>query len=222
VTTSPDPERAQSFRSIGELYHRLRPSYPDQAVDWMLLADQGRSPARVLDLGAGSGKLTDSLAARGLDVVAVDPSRQMLDVLAERLPAVEVHEGGAEELPLPAQSVDAVVVGQAWHWMDPTASGAELARVLRTGGSVAMARNADLAVEDWPAGLIVPPSRGSGSGRGSARRAIDWDRTVPASQEPPCPTPCPRPTSRQAPPTAPCSTSSAASSPASPTPRARS
>lgn len=142
-------DRAASFGTIGEEYHRLRPSYPDDAVDWMLFTDQGRTPARVLDLGAGSGKLTDSLVARGLEVVAVDPSEQMLDVLRARHPQVEVHVATAESLPLPDASVDAVVIGQAWHWMDPLVAGAEIERVLRPGGSLAMAWNKDDESQPW-------------------------------------------------------------------------
>ena len=118
-------ERAASFGTIGEQYHRLRPGYPGDAVDWMLFADQGRLPVRVLDLGAGTGKLTDSLLGRGLDVVAADPSVQMLDVLRQRHPGVEAHVATAESLPLPDDSVDAVVIGQAWHWMDPLVAGPE-------------------------------------------------------------------------------------------------
>ncbi|MEL4505393.1 class I SAM-dependent methyltransferase [Luteococcus sp. H138] len=144
-------QRAQSFQSIGQEYHRLRPDYPFEVVEWMLPhnALTGRSPQRVLDLGAGSGKLTDALVARELDVVAVDPSQEMLDVLRANHPAAETHVASAEALPLPDDSVDAVVVGQAWHWMDPLVAGAEIARVLVAGGSLAMAWNADQATEPW-------------------------------------------------------------------------
>ncbi len=127
-------ERAASFGTIGDQYHRLRPGYPGDAVDWMLFADQGRLPVRVLDLGAGTGKLTDSLLGRGLDVVAADPSVQMLDVLRQRHPGVEAHVATAESLPLPDDSVDAVVIGQACHWMEPLVAGPELARETPTPG----------------------------------------------------------------------------------------
>lgn len=150
--TGPDhSKRARSFQGIGQEYHRLRPDYPFEVVEWMLPhnAATGRSPQRVLDLGAGSGKLTDALVARGLDVVAVDPSAEMLEVLRSNLPEVEAHVANAEALPLPDGSVDAVVVGQAWHWMDPLAAGAQIARVLRPGGSLAMAWNADQATQQW-------------------------------------------------------------------------
>lgn len=144
-------ERAQSFAAIGQAYHQLRPSYPAEVVDWMLPANRatGRAPRRVLDLGAGSGKLTDALVERGLEVVAVDPSAEMLGVLQANHPDVEAHVAAAEALPLPDASVDGVVVGQAWHWMDPATAGEELARVLRRGASLAMAWNADVAEDGW-------------------------------------------------------------------------
>lgn len=137
--------RARSFAHTGDDYHRLRPRYPDEVVDWMLPP----GARRVLDLGAGTGILSDALVTRGLEVVAVEPSRQMLDVLRRRHPEVACHEGSAEAIPLAGESIDAVVVGQAWHWMDPVAAGAEIARVLRPGGWLAMAWNADVADEPW-------------------------------------------------------------------------
>ncbi|MCW2695682.1 MAG: SAM-dependent methyltransferase, partial [Modestobacter sp.] len=106
--------RRTSFGAVAADYAALRPGYPAQAVAF-LLADR---PLRVLDLGAGTGLLTDQLLAAGHEVVAVDPSAPMLAQLAARLPEVEVLLGGAEEVPLPAGSVDAVVAGQAAHWFD--------------------------------------------------------------------------------------------------------
>ena len=129
--------RADAFLATGEEYHRLRPGYPDDVVDWMLPA----GPVDVLDLGAGTGRLTDSLVVRGLAVVAVDPSDSMLSVLVGRHPGVPCLSGAAEAIPMPDASVDAIVVGQAWHWMDPVATSAEAALVLRPGGTLAMVWN---------------------------------------------------------------------------------
>jgi SAM-dependent methyltransferase len=103
--------------------------------------------ARVLDLGAGTGKLTEVLLDLGLDVVAVEPSAGMRELLPAR---VEVLDGDAEHLPLPDASVDAVVVGQAFHWFDPEPALAEIARVLRPGGTLGLLWN----VRDDSAGWV--------------------------------------------------------------------
>jgi len=129
--------RRASFGAVAADYAALRPGYPAQAVRF-LLADR---PRRVLDLGAGTGLLTDGLVAAGHEVVAVDPSAPMLAELAARLPQVQVLLGGAEAVPLPDGSVDAVVAGQAAHWFDPVPAAAELRRVLRPGGVVGFVWN---------------------------------------------------------------------------------
>lgn len=139
--------RASAFQATGTEYHRLRPGYPDAAVDWALPA----GASVVLDLGAGTGRLTDSLVARGLEVIAVDSSASMLDVLRERHPGVRALDGTAEAIPLPDASVDAIVVGQAWHWMDAEATSAEAARVLRPGGTLAMLWNQRVLSGGWEA-----------------------------------------------------------------------
>jgi SAM-dependent methyltransferase len=130
-------EKAASFDRAAEVYERARPEYPAEAVDWMLPA----GAQTVLDLGAGTGKLTRALAARGLDVAAVDPAPQMLAQLSASLPEATVHVGTAEDIPLADASVDAVVVAQAWHWVDQDRALASVARVLRPGGTLALIWN---------------------------------------------------------------------------------
>jgi ubiquinone/menaquinone biosynthesis C-methylase UbiE len=129
--------RRASFGSVAADYAALRPGYPADAVAFLL----GDRPQRVLDLGAGTGLLTDAVVAAGHEVVAVDPSVPMLEQLRARLPQVETAEGGAEGIPLPDASVDAVVAGQAAHWFDPGAAAVELRRVLRPGGVVGLVWN---------------------------------------------------------------------------------
>jgi len=131
------PERAASFGSVAADYAALRPGYPADAVAFLL----GDSPRRVLDLGAGTGLLTDVLLAAGHEVVAVDLSGPMLDQLRARLPQVSAAVGGAEAVPLPDADVDAVVAGQAAHWFDVVPAAAELRRVLRPGGVVGLVWN---------------------------------------------------------------------------------
>jgi len=141
--------RARSFGAAAEIYERSRPGYPDAAVDWLVPEGAGT----VLDLGAGTGKLTRSLAALGLDVVAVEPLPEMRESLAVALPEVRALAGTAEEIPLPDASVDAITVAQAWHWVDPERAKAEAARVLRPGGTLGLIWNRRDERVDWVAQL---------------------------------------------------------------------
>lgn len=130
-------DRSLSFGSAAAAYERGRPSYPPEAIDWLLPA----TARDVLDLGAGTGKLTTRLVERGLDVVAVDPIPEMLEVLRASLPKTVALLGTAEEIPLADNSVDAVLVAQAWHWVDPARAIPEVARVLRPGGRLGLVWN---------------------------------------------------------------------------------
>jgi ubiquinone/menaquinone biosynthesis C-methylase UbiE len=107
----------------------------------------------VLDLAAGTGKLTRQLVARGLDVVAVDPSEGMLEQLRSVVPGVPALIGAAEQIPLQDGSVDAVLVAQAWHWVDPPLASAEAARVLTPGGRLGLVWNERDVREPWVAEL---------------------------------------------------------------------
>lgn len=135
--TDPLQQRSLSFGAEAAAYERGRPSYPPDAIDWLL----PRGARDVLDLGAGTGKLTTRLVERGLRVVAVDPIPEMLDVLSGALPDTPALLGTAEEIPLPDNSVDAVLVAQAWHWFDPERAVKEVARVLRPGGRLGLVWN---------------------------------------------------------------------------------
>lgn len=130
-------QRSLSFGSEAAAYERGRPSYPPETIDW-LLPDGAQD---VLDLGAGTGKLTTRLVERGLDVVAVDPIPEMLELLSNSLPDTPALLGTAEEIPLADNSVDAVLVAQAWHWFDPERAVKEVSRVLRPGGRLGLVWN---------------------------------------------------------------------------------
>ncbi|MFJ9781571.1 methyltransferase domain-containing protein [Amycolatopsis sp. NPDC101161] len=126
-------ERASSFGSRAAAYAEHRPGYPREAIEWGLSGATG-TPRRVLDLGAGTGKLTLGLAELGLAVTAVEPDPEMRAELGRVVPSATSLAGRAERIPLPDADVDAVFVGQAFHWFDVPAAVTEIARVLRPGG----------------------------------------------------------------------------------------
>ena len=132
-----DPDWAHSFGGVAEAYERGRPTYPSDAVQWLL----GEHPLTVLELGAGTGKLTRVLVELGHDVHATDPDAAMLQVLERELPGTPTAEASAEEIPLGDASVDAVVAAQAFHWFDLDRALPEIARVLRPGGRVCLLWN---------------------------------------------------------------------------------
>jgi len=135
-------EMSTSFGSEAQTYESGRPDYPIQAVDWMLQpVVGGERSIRVADVGAGTGKLTRAVLELGAEVVAIDPDPKMLAVLRENVHGVPTFIGSAESLPVPDASLDAVVLGQAWHWVEPVAGSAEVARVLRSGGVLGLIWN---------------------------------------------------------------------------------
>jgi SAM-dependent methyltransferase len=148
-----DPNRARSFGARAADYAEHRPGYPADGVRWALGA-AARPVREVLDLAAGTGKLTEGLLPLGLTVTAVEPDDGMRTELSDRFPRVNALSGTAEEIPLAAGSVDAVLVGQAFHWFDQPAALGEIARVLRPGGGFAALWNGEDDSVEWVAGLL--------------------------------------------------------------------
>jgi len=146
--------RRSSFGAVAASYAERRPDYPADAVRWCV-APAGRDigSLRVLDLGAGTGKLTAQLVRLGADVTAVEPDPAMLGELRRGLPSVRSRPGSAEEIPLPDASVDAVLCGQAMHWFDLSRALPEIARVLVPGGTLGGLWNSDDDRIAWVAGL---------------------------------------------------------------------
>ena len=136
---------ATHFSTVAGAYERGRREYPPAAVG-AIAAELGIPPgAPLLDLAAGTGKLTRALLAQGYDVVAVEPLGPFRDVLAESVGAGRVREGVAEAIPLADGTVAAVTVADAFHWFDQAAALAEIRRVLRPGGGLALLST----IPDW-------------------------------------------------------------------------
>ncbi len=133
-------ERRLSFGEEAARYDTYRPGYAPRAIDWVL--DGASRPVHdVADVGAGTGKLTRALVARGLSVTAVEPDPGMLEALLDAASGVRGERASAEHLPLGDASVDALFVGQAWHWFDAEPTAREFRRVLRSGGVVGILWN---------------------------------------------------------------------------------
>ncbi len=128
---------AGSFQKIGADHDRYRPGFPTEVLD--LLAPH--TVQNALDLGAGTGKFTELLVCRAHQVVAVEPSQAMLAVLARKLPQVSTHLAAAEAIPVATASQDLVTVAQAFHWFDKELACAEISRILRPGGILALLWN---------------------------------------------------------------------------------
>jgi SAM-dependent methyltransferase len=149
----PHPTAAAGFGRAADSYERGRPGYPPAAVAHMA-SELGLGPATtVLDLAAGTGKLTRMLAATGATVIAVEPVEAMRRLLAAALPGIAVLEGTAEAIPVADGAVDAITVAQAFHWFDAERAFADIHRALRPRGGLGLIWNMfDTSVE-WVAAM---------------------------------------------------------------------
>lgn len=153
---------ARGYRSAVEHYERGRPSYPDDAVTF-LVQELGIGPrSRVIELGAGTGKFTDLVVFTGAEITAVEPVPAMREALQRNCPTVTILDGTAEEIPAPDGSADAVVAAQAFHWFDGPRALTEIHRVVREGGRLGLIWNVRDEASDWSEKLTAIFDRLSG------------------------------------------------------------
>jgi len=155
------PVAAAGFSAAADVYERARPSYPAEAIDWLARRVDLREGRTVVDVGAGTGKLTRLLVPTGARVIAVEPLPAMLERLVEAAPGAEAMRGTAEQLPLPDRSADVITVAQAMHWFDQARALPQFRRVLRPGGSVALVWNSRDREDPLQAelGRVLEPAR---------------------------------------------------------------
>ena len=156
---------AWSSAPEAERYERARPPYAQDAIRFVVERFRLGPESRVLDLAAGTGKLARQIAPYVGHVTAVEPIAAMREAFARAVPGVEVLEGRAESLPLPDASVDAVVVGQAWHWFDSTSALDEVTRVTTSGAGLALLWNVFDTRIEWVHQLEQVRHRGDASPR---------------------------------------------------------
>jgi SAM-dependent methyltransferase len=131
----------EGFADAGQLYEKARPEYPPQAIAALLGHLRLAPGTKVLDLAAGTGKLTRHLPETGAEVTAVEPVAGMREKFSALLPGIPILEGMAESLPFPDSSFDAVTVATAFHWFRAEEAYREIARVLKPGGRLALIWN---------------------------------------------------------------------------------
>jgi SAM-dependent methyltransferase len=170
-----DPVAAAGFGSAADIYERARPSYPPEAIDWLLARTGVGEGDTIVDLGAGTGKLTRLLAPSGARIVAVEPIPEM----RAHIDVGEPVEGTAEAIPLADRSASLVTVAQAFHWFDHHRALPEIHRVLRPAGALALfwnMRDLDDPVQRGVEDLLAPLR-----GRLSAQREGRWRAPLAAS-----------------------------------------
>jgi SAM-dependent methyltransferase len=171
-----DTQHALSFGQAASDYEKGRPTYPREAVDWLIARAGETTPVHdAVDVGAGTGKFTTSLVAHGLAVTAVEPDPDMLSRLASNHPSVTGLAGSAEALPLEDASADLVTFAQAWHWVDVPRASAEAARVLRPGGALGLVWNIRDDSVPWVAALAEVMG---------ASAAEEYNSTTPSVADP--------------------------------------
>jgi len=132
------------FNDRADAYAKYRPTYPSEAIAWLIEKTGVTPQSQIADIGAGTGKFAQLLLERGMRVCAVEPGAAMRGIAAHDLGAFEgfsVSDGGAEETKLQAESIDLITVAEAFRWFDKAKSREEFRRILKPDGSVALVWN---------------------------------------------------------------------------------
>jgi SAM-dependent methyltransferase len=180
---SPDPRvhpsAAAGFERGVDDYERGRPDFPADAMAYLVDELGLARGTTLLELGAGTGKLTRLLAPSGAAIVAIEPVAAMRDALARRVPDAEIVDAVAEALPVDDGSIDAAVAAQAFHWFDGPRAVSELGRVLRPGGRVGLVWNVRDESIPWILGLteLIEPYRGDTPSHRSRRWKAAFEMT---------------------------------------------
>ncbi|MFJ9419969.1 class I SAM-dependent methyltransferase [Streptomyces sp. NPDC101227] len=173
---SASPSFCQSFGEVAALYDRYRPRYAEAALKWAL----GTDSLHVADLAAGTGIVTRQLVELGHHCTAVEPDSQMRAYFRQATTGVQILPGSGEDIPLQDSSVDAVVVGEAYHWFDTGRAHPEIARVLKPGGAVVLMWNVKDEGEPWVAALTAILSRYDGTEKGEVSDPVLEPMFMPA------------------------------------------
>ena len=177
---------SRGFDREAEAYERGRPEYPPQAIAWLVERLELRPGRVVLDVGAGTGKLSRALEPSGAAVIAAEPVAGMREILIRQSPSLRVLDATAEALPLAPASVDAVVAGQAFHWFDGPVALREFDRVLRPSGRLALIwnrRESDQPLQRAIEAILAPYRRDTPSHRGEWRHAFEGEAPFEADDE---------------------------------------
>lgn len=177
---------SRGFDREAEAYERGRPEYPPQAIAWLVERLELRPGRVVLDVGAGTGKLSRAFEPSGAAVIAAEPVAGMREILIRQSPSLRVLDATAEALPLAPASVDAVVAGQAFHWFDGPVALREFDRVLRPSGRLALIwnrRDSDQSLQRAIEAILAPYRRGTPSHRGEWRQAFEGEAPFEADDE---------------------------------------
>lgn len=168
------------FSRVADIYDRARPEYPSAAVRFLMRRLGLRRGTIVVELAAGTGKFTRAMRGSNATIIAVEPTKEMRQVFARRIPDLPVFDGTAESIPLPNGFADAAVAAQAFHWFQPRRALKEIARVLRRGGAVGLIWNVQDKTTPWirKLGALIEPY-----GRGARRyRDRRWKNAIVRSR----------------------------------------